>query len=70
MHADPPANTIMLIASSGAGPTDGGSYGTLCLDFPPTSRWSSRSTRTATPRTPTRSRAIRPSSGRSSTSSS
>ncbi|MSR47611.1 MAG: hypothetical protein EXS13_11210 [Planctomycetes bacterium] len=36
MHADAPATTVMLFASTGPGPTNGGSYGTLCLDaFPP-----------------------------------
>ncbi|MBL8843319.1 MAG: hypothetical protein JNL90_17495 [Planctomycetes bacterium] len=35
MHADPPATTILLFSSLGDGPVDAGSYGTLCLDFPP-----------------------------------
>lgn len=35
MHADPPVTEIMLFASLGDGPFDGGTYGTLCLDFPP-----------------------------------
>lgn len=35
MHAPPPATTILLMASLGDGPNSGGSYGTLCLDFPP-----------------------------------
>ncbi len=35
MHADPPATTILLFSSLGDGPFDAGTYGTLCLDFPP-----------------------------------
>ncbi len=35
MHADPPATTVLLFVSLGDGPVSGGSYGTLCVDFPP-----------------------------------
>lgn len=35
MHADAPATTALLFSSTGPGPTNGGTYGTLCLDFPP-----------------------------------
>ena len=35
MHADPPVTTILLFISLGDGPVNGGSYGTLCVDFPP-----------------------------------
>lgn len=35
MHADLPVTTILLFISLGDGPVNGGSYGTLCVDFPP-----------------------------------
>ncbi len=35
LHADLPVTTVLLFISLGDGPVNGGSYGTLCVDFPP-----------------------------------
>ncbi len=34
LHADPPASYALFMVSTGDGPTNLGSYGTACLDFP------------------------------------
>lgn len=35
MHVPTPEADVLLLVSLGDGPTNGGSYGTLCVDFPP-----------------------------------